>query len=107
MSVPKPYLIHRQWHLGEFLDQLADAGHLQWKWSYKNSRAEYTITELEKAPRLYDTKQAEGVAQRIANREHIIWIPVPHSGGEDKWQETTARIEAMESGAVPKPWDKA
>lgn len=105
MSVPKPYHIHRQWHLGEFLDELASAGHLQWKWSYKNSRAEYTVTEPGKTPRLLDTKLAEQLAQRIANREHIIWIPVPHYGGEDKWHETKAKIDAMANGAAPKPWE--
>jgi hypothetical protein len=105
MSVPKPYHIHRQWHLGDFLDELAAAGHLQWTWSYNNSRAEYTVTEPGKAPRLLDTKLAEKLAQRIANRERIIWIPVPHYGGEDKWHETKSRIEAMENGAAPKPWE--
>ncbi|MFW0773558.1 hypothetical protein ACLRGI_10355 [Paenarthrobacter nitroguajacolicus] len=107
MSVPDPYHIHRQWHLGDFLDTLEAEGHLKWKWSYKNSRAEYTIQESDQAPKLLDTKQAEKVAQRIANREHMVWIPVPHYGGEDNWKATIDRMEAMKAGEIAKPWEAA
>ncbi|BCW62460.1 hypothetical protein [Arthrobacter sp. StoSoilB22] len=107
MSVPNPYHIHRQWHLGTFLDRLQAAGHLKWKWSYKNSRAGYTIQEGDQEPRLFDTKQAEKVAQRIANREQIVWIPVPHYGGEDNWMATITRMDGMKAGEIAKPWEAA
>lgn len=107
MSVPKPYHIHRQWHLGDFLDELQKLGHITWKWSYRNSRAEYTITEPGKAPLMRDTKSAEAVALRIAKREEIVWIPVPHWGGEDRWEETRATMASMIMGDQPKPWETA
>lgn len=103
----KPYRLHRTWHLAEMLDALEDKGELVWKYSYDDVKrnAVFTIAEAGNAAQDLGTKQAEEVAQRLANKRRIVWVPVPHRGGKEQWQETIERIESMKVGSAPKPWE--
>ena len=89
------------------LKALQAKGEVEWSYSYdkEKSRAIFTMKEAGDAERVLGTRQAEGVAQRLANKLRIVWAPVPHPGGEQRWQETVERIEAMKSGESPKPWE--
>jgi hypothetical protein len=103
----KPYKEHRAWHLANMLDALTAEGELSWKYSYdrEKSRALFSITIPGQQSRTLHTQDAEGVAQKLANKRKMVWIPVPHHGGERQWNETVARIDSMKKGESPKPWE--
>jgi hypothetical protein len=103
----KPYRLHRTWHLAKILDLLQAKGELMWKYSYddESSRALFTITAPDGQSKTLQTQQAEGLAQKLANKLKIVWIPVPHYGGKENWEKTVAEIKAMKKGDVPKPWE--
>jgi hypothetical protein len=77
------------------LDQLQESGLLTWQWDYENSTAIYWITETGKRRRKLGTKQAEQVATRLCAQDGIIWLPVPHPGGEDQLSETLRKIDQL------------
>ncbi|MET4901693.1 MULTISPECIES: hypothetical protein [unclassified Paenarthrobacter] len=99
MALKDPYRVHRQMHLGDFLDQLEDKKMLTWSWGYENKRALFKITEPERKSVTYQIKEAEAVALRIAARENIPWIPVPNPGNIDLYRETKAKISRMTEAA--------
>ncbi|MET1086621.1 MAG: hypothetical protein ABWY04_05820 [Arthrobacter sp.] len=103
----KPYRLHRTWHLAGMLNTLTERGELSWKYSYdnENSRALFAIKLPGQEGRTLHTKDAEGIAQTLADKLKIAWRPVPHHGGEEQWKRTVAEIEAMEQGTTPKPWE--
>lgn len=101
----KPYKLHRQWHLGEILDKLAARGLLSWSGEFQQRTVDWTITETGQRPRTVGTKDAEAIAQRLANEQKVVWIPVGGNGGKEVWQEVALRIEAMEAGQEPTPWE--
>lgn len=103
----KPYKLHRTWHLGKMLDTLTAEGELSWEYSYdrENSHALFTITLPGQQSQTFHTKDAESIAQSLANKLKLVWIPVPHHGGEDQWNRATARIDSMKQGHTPKPWE--
>jgi hypothetical protein len=103
----KPYRLHRTWHLAKMLDVLQANGELTWKYSYdnENSRALFMITAPDGQSKTLYTRAAEDVAQKLANKLNIVWIPVPHYGGEANWEQTVAQIDAMEKGKIRKPWE--
>lgn len=90
------------------LNVLEAKGELKWEYGYdsENSRALFTVTGPDGESRTLHTKGAEGIAQGLANKLEICWLPVPHHGGEDQWKRTMTRIEAMRQGASPKPWEQ-
>lgn len=88
------YRIARQEHLGDFLDELQAADFITWVWSYRDSSAEYTITEPGKEPRLYGTREAEKLAERYAAMTGQVWFPVPSPGGRTQLAETLKLTEA-------------
>jgi hypothetical protein len=47
------------------------------------------------------TKQAEDLAVRLCQRENIVWLPVPHPGGEADLAETRRKIEVLRQGTQP------
>lgn len=95
MALKRPYRVHRQMHLGDFLDQLQGKQLLTWSWGYENSRALFRITEPGGGRVTYQIKDAEDVASRIARRENIPWIPVPNPGNYDLYRETQSKIAAL------------
>lgn len=103
----KPYRLHRTWHLAKMLDVLQEKGELTWKYSYdnENSRALFMITAPDGQSKTFHTKPAEELAQKLANKLKIVWIPVPHYGGEENWDKTAAQIAAMKKGEIRKPWE--
>ncbi len=104
-TLKKPYAIHRQMHVGDMLDELTRRGALSWRWDYRNSTAEYWITLPGKREKRFGTREAEVLAQEFANELQIIWVPVPHHGGKENWEKTVSRMEQMEEGLIPKPWE--
>lgn len=104
-TLKKPYAIHRQMHIGDMLDKFESMGILQWRWEYGDSTAYYWIAFPGKRSVRHQTREAEKVVQRIANQYGIVWIPVPHYGGKENWEKTLIRIEKMEQGLIPKPWE--
>ncbi|WGM20865.1 hypothetical protein QEH68_01355 [Paenarthrobacter sp. OM7] len=103
----KPYRLHRTWHLAQMLNFLQANGEVEWEYDYddENSRAIFHIQEPSSLRKSLQTKPAEAVAQRLANKLRIVWAPVPHYGGEQQWQDTVERIDAMKAGQSPKPWE--
>lgn len=101
MALKDPYRVHRQMHLGDFLDQLQLEKMLTWSWGYENKRALFNITEPAGSRVTYQIKDAEAVALRIARREGIPWIPVPNPGNIDLYQETQAKIALLKQTAKP------
>ncbi|MGO4584198.1 hypothetical protein AB4Z38_09985 [Arthrobacter sp. 2RAF6] len=104
MALKKPYHIHRQMHLGDFLDELAAQGSLEWTWEYdqENHKALFHITEPGKQRKRYFIKSAEDIASRLAYQKGIAWLPVPHPGNEDRYQQTQEKIAALRSaGTLP------
>lgn len=99
MALKDPYRVHRQMHLGDFLDQLEHKQLLTWSWGYENKRALFKITEPERKSVTYQIKDAEDVALRIARRENIPWIPVPNPGNIDLYRETQAKIAVLNEAA--------
>ena len=102
MAARAPYKTHRQQHLGDFLDFLQGQGWLAWEIGEEDSPTIFRIAEPGVPPAIYRTWEAETVAQRIADREGIPWLPVPYPGGVDRYEETLARIDAL-AGLQPKP----
>jgi hypothetical protein len=100
-----PYHIARQEHLGDMLDELQARGLLAWEWDYEvrpgrdTGSAVYWVTELRQRRRKLDTKRAEDLAVRLCNQHGIVWLPVPHPGGEIQRTATLRRIEALKQGA--------
>lgn len=87
-----PYLIARQEHLGDALDDLQRRGLLRWNWDYANRRAIYRVTLPDEPMRALDTAAAEEVAQRHYDVLGVRWFPVPSPGGETQRAETLRRI---------------
>lgn len=97
MVAREPYRTHRQQHLGDFLDLLQGRGWVSWEWGTEDSPTIFLITVRGSAPREYRTWEAETLAQRIADREGIPWLPVPYPGGLDRYNETLAKIALLRS----------
>lgn len=97
--------MHRQMHIGDMLDELSRRGVLKWRWEHKNSTAAYWITFPGKQEKRYETKEAEEIVQELTNERHIVWIPVPHYGSKENWEKTLTRMQQMEDGLIPKPWE--
>lgn len=97
MAAREPYRTHRQQHLGDFLDTLQDHGWIAWEFSNEDSPTLFRIAELGGTASEYRTWEAETLAQRIADREAIPWLPVPYPGGIDRYNETLAQIAAMKN----------
>ena len=95
MAARRPYKTHRQQHLGDFLDLLQDRGWIAWELGKEDSPTLFRIAERGSPPALYRTWEAEILAQRIADREGIPWLPVPYPGGVDRYNETVAQISVM------------
>ena len=95
-----PYRIARQKHLGDFLDELQARGLITWVWSYSGSSAEYTISEPDKEPRLYGTRDAEQLAERYAALTGQVWFPVPSPGGQTQLAETLKLTAAARQSVV-------
>lgn len=93
--VRAPYKTHRQQHLGDFLDRLQASGLLSWEIGHEDAPTLFRIAERGGPPTIYRTWEAETLAQRIADREGIPWLPVPYPGGVDRYNETLARIRAL------------
>ncbi|MBF6671584.1 hypothetical protein [Glutamicibacter sp. FBE19] len=87
------------------LDELARRGQLSWRWAYRDSKAEYWVTLPGQREKLLGTRAAEELALEMATELRIVWIPVPHYGGKENWEKTLARMQKMEDGVVPKPWE--
>ena len=102
-----PYRIARQQHLGAMFDQLQDLGLLTWSFDLEyppgrtTSTAVYWVTESGQRTRKLGTKQAEDLALRLCGQVDILWLPVPHPGGESERAETERKIEAMRRGVRP------
>lgn len=106
MAAREPYRTHRQQHLGDFLDFLQAQGWLSWEWGNEESPTIFYIAERGAPPKAYRTWEAESVVQRIADREGLLWLPVPYPGGLDHYNETLARINLLsdrEHGDPPQP----
>lgn len=97
MTAREPYRTHRQQHLGDFLDFLQAQGWLSWEWGNEESPTIFNIAERGAALKAYRTWEAESLVQRIADREGILWLPVPYPGGLDRYNETMHRIELLRS----------
>lgn len=97
MAAREPYKTHRQQHLGDFLDLLQDRGWIAWELSNEDSPTLFRIAERGSPAAEYRTWEAETVAQRIADREAIPWVPVPYPGGLDRYNETMAQIAFMKN----------
>lgn len=97
MAARRPYKTHRQQHLGDFLDVLQAQGWLVWERATEDSPTVFLIREIGSPPRQYRTWDAETVAQRVADREGILWLPVPYPGGLDQYKETMAQIAVLAS----------
>lgn len=80
----RPYRIARQEHLGDALDHLHRRKRLSWRWEYDTatSRAQYLITPTGESEQTLETKSAEAMAQRYLDELGVLWMPVPHPGGE-------------------------
>lgn len=97
MAARAPYKTHRQQHLGDFLDFLQARGWLSWEIGQEDAPTLFRIAECGLPSAIYRTWDAEALAQRIADREGIPWLPVPYPGGVDRYRETLARISALKS----------
>lgn len=97
MAAREPYRTHRQQHLGDFLDLLQDRGWIAWEMGKEDSPTLFRIAERGSPVAECRTWEAETMAQRIADREGIPWMPVPYPGGLDRYNETMAQISAMKS----------
>lgn len=97
MAAREPYRTHGQQHLGDFLDLLQNHGWITWELASDDSPTLFRIAEGGSLPAEYRTWEAEKLAQRIADREGIPWMPVPYPGGLDRYNETMARIRSMKS----------
>jgi hypothetical protein len=97
--MPKsPYRIARQEHLGNMLDQLQGLGLLTWEWGYENHSAVYWIAEIGHQRRKFDTRRAELLALKLCEQQGIVWLPVPHPGGEVQLAVTLRNIEDLKRG---------
>jgi hypothetical protein len=90
-----PYHIARQEHLGDMLDHLRDLGLLAWEWGYENRRAIFWVTKTGQTRRKLDTKRAEDLALNLCKQQGIVWLPVPHPGGESQLTETLRKMEEI------------
>ena len=99
MGPKDPYKVYRQEHLGDFLDVLESKELLTWSWGYENKRALFKITEPGQNLVVHEIMEAEGAALRIADREGIPWIPVPHPGGHDLYKETQPKMALFSEAA--------
>lgn len=90
-----PYRTARQEHVGDMLDELRDLGLLVWDWAYENSRAIYWVTESGRDKRKLDIKKAEKLVLELCNQQAIVWLPVPHPGGEDLRAETQRKMAEL------------
>jgi hypothetical protein len=103
----RPYHIARQEHLGDVLDRLQDLSLITWKWDYEvrkgreSGSAVYWVTEPGRRRRKLDTKRAEELALRLCQQESIVWLAVPHPGGETQRAETLRKIEDLQRGIHP------
>ena len=97
MAAREPYRTHRQQHLGGFLDLLQNRGWIAWELSHEDSPTLFLVAERGSPTAEYRTWEAETIAQRIADREGIPWMPVPYPGGVDRYNETVAQIAAMKN----------
>lgn len=62
MEFGKPYKLHRQWHLREVLDKLADRGLLTCSGEFQQRTVEWTITKTGQLPSTVGTEDAESIA---------------------------------------------
>ncbi|WP_194522364.1 hypothetical protein [Cellulosimicrobium sp. JZ28] len=92
--IRRPYKIARQQHLGEFLDYLESAGYLRWSLRHDGSTAVWIVSEGGRSPREYQTRQAEKLAERIAEWVPIYWRPVPSPGGKELYLQYRQHIAA-------------
>jgi len=89
------------------LDQLQSLGLLTWKWGYEvrqgheTGSAIYWVTEPGRHTQKLDTKRAEELALKLCKQEGIVWLPVPHPGGETLRAETLRKIEELKRGIRP------
>lgn len=90
----------------EMLDELERRGILTWEWGYEQSSTLYKISVGERPSKTYGSREAEELAQRFANEQRIIWIPVPHYGSEENWAATVDLISEIRAGLLPKPWER-
>lgn len=97
MAARAPYKTHRQQHLGDFLDLLQAHSWLTWELAHEDTPTLFYIVEPGSPLVILRTWEAEELAQRIADREGIIWLPVPYPGGLERYNETMAEIAALGS----------
>ena len=108
-SPPMPqfhrYQIARQRHVGETLNRLEALGVLRWEWEYDvpHRQAFYWIIVGDAPRKRYGTKDTERMVQDLCDRHGIIWEPVPHPGGEDRYEATRQRIAERERQATDPP----
>jgi hypothetical protein len=99
--MPKtPYHIARQEHLGDMLNRLQSLGELAWEWGYENRRAIFWVTESGQRRQKLNTRQAEDFVVELCNQRNIVWLPVPHPGGEQQLAETLLNIERLEQTKI-------
>lgn len=90
----RPYKLARQQHLGEFLDYLRDLGSLTYHLRHDGQTAVWVIAEGGRAARECSTREAERLAEQIADSVQIYWRPVAHPANKDRYLETRALIAA-------------
>jgi hypothetical protein len=83
--------------LGDFLDLLQKRGWIDWEWGNEDSPTLFLIAERGSPPTKYRTWEAEALAQRIADKAGLPWIPVPYPGGLDRYNETMAQIAVLKN----------
>lgn len=105
-----PYHTARQEHLAEILDFLSEGRFyvagldhqriLYWEWDYdiENRRAIWKIKFRHQDPwETYDTRAAEDLVMEICEDEGIVWLPVPHPGGE---KERRAVLDLLDTAQL-------
>jgi hypothetical protein len=97
VAAREPYRTHRQQHLADFLDLLQGHGWITWELVSQDSPTLFRIAERGSPPTEYRTWEAENLAQLIADKEGIPWMPVPYPGGLDRYEETIAKIAGLKS----------
>ena len=89
-----PYRIARQDHVGEMLDALQERGRLAWRWDYDDQRhqAIYNVRLVGGPWKRHGTRAVESVVQAECDALGILWLPVPHPGGEAQHREVYQRL---------------
>ncbi|WP_146192373.1 hypothetical protein [Cellulomonas sp. WB94] len=100
----KPYKLGRQQHLGDFLDYLLEVGAVSsWHLRHEGPTAIWVVSEGGRPSREYTTRQAEALAEAIADNVQIYWRPVPSPGGENLYRAMRAQIAARRRKLAQEP----